>query len=43
MIGLRDLLQGRALFLFALLLVVIVIAAVLSPFFLQESTLPYRT
>jgi ribose/xylose/arabinose/galactoside ABC-type transport system permease subunit len=41
MIGFRNLLQGRALFLFALLLVVIAVAAVLSPFFLQESTLPY--
>jgi ribose/xylose/arabinose/galactoside ABC-type transport system permease subunit len=37
----RDLLQSRALFLFVLLLVVVAIAATLSPFFLQESTLPY--
>jgi ribose/xylose/arabinose/galactoside ABC-type transport system permease subunit len=41
MIGFRDPLQGRALFLSALLLVVIAVAAALSPFFLQESTLPY--
>lgn len=40
-IDFRDLLQGRAPFLFGLLLVVVAGAAVLSPFFLQESTLPY--
>lgn len=41
MMDFRDLLQGRALFLFALLLMIVAGVATLSPFFLQESTLPY--
>ena len=41
MTRLRDLLQSRALSLFILLLGVVAISATLSPFFLQESTLPY--